>query len=203
MSEESNGLIYFQDGKLVAESGNARVYSMDVEGKEELFLELGEGHTLWAHSMEWEDYVYQLKGRPKGQCLEIGLGLGVASRYILSCPKVDQLTTVEVNEDVIAVQNKANPIDDKWGQITFKDRHTIVNAEGLAYMYSTKKKYDFIFIDCYDRIDEETLPIIADMAFAAKRILRSGGEVVGWLDQYTPEAYLEMFFKIFKENFEI
>jgi spermidine synthase len=196
-------MIYFQDGELLAKSGDAKIYTMEVEGKRELFLEIGEGHTLWAHSMEWEDYVFQLKGRPRGICLEIGLGLGVASRYILSCPKVEHLTTVEVNEDVIKVQQKANPIEDKWGMQAFKERHTIHNADGLAYMYITKKRFDFIFIDCYDRIDEDTMPLIADMAYAAKRILKPGGEVVGWFDKYTPEKMVEPFFNIFKDDFSI
>jgi len=198
-----DGLIYFRDGDLIAESGEARVYRMITNGNEELFLEIGQGHTLWAHSMEWEDYVFQLKGRPHGECLEIGLGLGVASRYILSCPKVENLTTIEVNKDVIEVQAKINPIEDKWGMISFSDRHTIYNAEGLAYMYATKKKYDFVFIDCYDRIDEETLPLIADMAFAAKRLLKEGGEVVGWFDKFTTEDFVTPFFNIFKDDFVI
>lgn len=166
-----------------------------------MFLELGPGHTLWAHTMEWGDYVFQLKGRPHGECLEIGLGLGVASRYILSCPKVDRLTTVEISEDVIKLQEMLNPVDDKWGLISFRDRHTILNSEGLSYMYATNKRYDFIFIDCYDRIDEETLPIIADMAYAARRILKEDGEVVGWLDKYTPEEFMTPFFNIFKDDF--
>lgn len=203
MNDKQGGLIYFQDGEIVAESGEARVYRMYVEGEEELFLEIGPGHNLWAHSMEWEDYVFQLKGRPHGDCLEIGLGLGVASRYILSCPKVEHLTTVEVNKDVIEVQKKISPIEDKWGMISFSDRHTILNAEGLAYMYATKKRYDFVFIDCYDRIDEETLPLIADMAFAAKRLLKDGGEVVGWFDKSTPEELVTPFFNIFRDDFTI
>ena len=201
MGDKQNGIIYFKDGKLIAESGEARIYSMELEGSEELFLELGPGHTLWAHSMEWEDYVYQMKGRPRGNCLEIGLGLGVASKYILSCPNVDSLTTVEVSADVIELQKQINPIDDKWGLVSFGDRHTVVNAEGLAFAYATKSRYDFIFIDCYDRIDEETLPVIADMAFACKRLLKEDGELVGWFDKYTPEEYVNAFFGIFVDNF--
>jgi len=203
MSDEQGSAIYFEDGIIVAESGDARVYRMDIEGSSELFLELGSGHTLWAHTMEWEDYVYQMKGRPQGECLEIGLGLGVASKYILSCPKVEHLTTVEINEDVIKLQDQVNPIDDKWGLISFGDKHTILNSEGLAYTYATKKRYDFIFIDCYDRIDEETLPVIADMAFACRRVLKEDGEVVCWFDKYTPEEFIEPFFRIFKDNFVI
>jgi len=83
------GLLYFRDGELLAQSGEARVYRfMDF-----LHLDIGPGHNLWAIESELEDYVWQINGRPKGDCLEIGLGLGVASKYILSCPKVKTLTT--------------------------------------------------------------------------------------------------------------
>ena len=195
---EGTGTVYFRDGELIAEAGSARVYKMRVEDKEELFLELGEGHTLWAHTMEWSDYAEQIYDKPRGNCLEIGLGLGVASRYILSCPKVSHLTTVEISKDVIDLQQKLNPISDKWGLLEFKDRHTILNAEGLAYAYMTRDRYDFIFIDCYDRIDEETLPVIADIAYACKRILKSDGKMIGWFDPNTPEEFVNAFFQIFE-----
>ena len=180
------GLIYFRDGELVAESGDARVYKMN--GK--LFLERGPGHTLWALEDELEDYIHQLGDWPRGNCLEIGLGLGVASRYLLSFPKVKSLTTVEVDENVIKAQKKANPIDD--------DRHLILNANGLYYAYETKKMYDFIFLDFYDVIDEETLPIIADMVVACDRILKRGGKMIGWLDKHTNGEHAAIFMSLFE-----
>jgi SAM-dependent methyltransferase len=187
MSEEDKtGLIYFEDGNLIAESGSARIYSMN----NELFLELGVGHNLWALESELPDYIWQLKDYPKGSCLEIGLGLGVASRYILTFPRVEELTTVEKNENVIEVQKEANPIDD--------DRHLVLNADGLVYAYETRRKYDFIFIDCYSHIDEDTLPLIADMAYACRRILKDDGKVIGWWDEATPEDFVDTFFSLFK-----
>ena len=39
-----SGLIYFKDGKLIAQSGEVKVYKMN----DELFLEKGTGHNLWA-----------------------------------------------------------------------------------------------------------------------------------------------------------
>jgi len=192
MSSEEKGLIYFQDGELIAEVGSARVYKMN----DEMFLEIGDGHTLWALESELEDYIYQLGSKPRGDCLEIGLGLGVASKYILSFPKVKSLTTIEKNEDVIAVQKAVNPVADKWG--TFKpDDHLILNCDGLSYTFMTKRKFDFIFLDFYDRIDEETLSEIKDMARACSRLLKKGGDMVGWLDNYTPEEYVIEFNKIF------
>jgi len=182
----SEGLIYFKDGELVAESGDARVYKMH----DQLFLEKGPGHNLWALESELEDYIQQLGSWPQGDCLEIGLGLGVASRYLLSFPKVKTLTTVEIDEDVIAVQKIANPIDDK--------RHIILNAHGLYFTYQTKRVYDFIFLDFYSHIDEDTLPEIADMVEACRRTLKDGGRLVGWLDPYTPGDFAKVFLELFE-----
>jgi len=180
-----DSLLYFRDGDLIAESGKVRVYRfMDL-----LHLELGPGHNLWAIESELEDYIWQINDRPYGDCLEIGLGLGVASRYILSCPKVKSLTTVEINQDVINVQKQANPIVD--------NRHLILNADGLLYMYETDRLFDFVFIDCYDVIDEDSLPMIADYAVAADKVLKEGGEMMAWWDKETPEQFVEPFFDLF------
>jgi len=164
---------------------------------DELFLEIGSGHNLWALESELADYVEQLQDRPRGHCLEIGLGLGVASKYILSFPKVDSLTTVEINKDVIAVQQQANPVVDKWGYYS-TDHHVVLNCDGLEFMYVTKNTYDFIFIDCYSEISEDTLPIIQDMVQAGKNILKPGGTIMGWFDPYTPDDFVDRFYNLFK-----
>jgi len=190
----TEGLIYFKDGELVAKSGEAKVYRLN----NELYLEIGPGHTLWAMESELPDYVWQLNDRPNGACLEIGLGLGVASRYILSCPRVRSLTTVEINKDVIKVYEQISKLFKENKFIDNLDkRHTILNADGLIYMYQTRQRFDFIFIDCYDRIDEDTMPIIYDMALAAKRILAKDGVVIGWLDKHTPEEFVKKFYNAF------
>lgn len=191
---EDLGLIYFQDGELVAESGEAKVYKMNGE----LFLEIGPGHTLWALESEFHDYVEQLGDFPKGRCLEIGLGLGVASRYILSFPKVKHLTTLEKNEDVIKAHGLIKESDRKYDLGYNSEKHLILNADGLEYLYITNKRYDFIFIDCYDRIDEETLPFIADIVHACQRVIKPGGKIIGWLDKHTPEADARKFERFFR-----
>lgn len=180
------GLLYFRDGDLIAQSGDVRAYKfMDL-----LHLELGPGHNLWAIENEIEDYIWQISDKPRGNCLEIGLGLGVASRYILSCPKVESLTTVEINKDVIIVQKQVNHIIDK--------KHLILNADGLLYMYATNSKFDFIFVDCYDLIDEETLPMIADYTQACKKVLKKNGVVIGWFDKATPEEFVSEFYSMWE-----
>lgn len=192
---DSKGLVYFEDGKVVAESGDAKVYKMS----DDLFLEIGPGHNLWALESEFEDYVWQLGDFPSGQCLEIGLGLGVASRYILTFPKVEHLTTIEVNKDVIDVHSKIKDTDRKKSLNYAPSKHRILKADGIEYAYQTKQRYDFIFIDCYDVIDEDTLPFIADTAMACSKILKSDGKIIGWLDKYTPENFIEIFNHIFQQ----
>lgn len=192
---DNKSVLYFRDGDLVAEHGNAKVYKMN----NELFLEIGPGHTLWASESEIHDYMQQLQDYPKGNCLEIGLGLGVVSRYLLTFPLVKHLTTVEINPDVIAVHSKIKDEDRNVDIEYNSSKHLILNSGGIEYAYQTKKMYDFIFIDCYDRIDEDTIPVIADMATACGRLLTRNGKMMGWLDKYTPEPFYSMFQKIFDQ----
>lgn len=190
----SEDLIYFRDGELVAQSGEARVYKMSGY----LFLEIGKGHTLWALETELKDYMDQLSDLPQGDCLEIGLGLGVASRYILTFPKVKSLTTVEINKDVIEA-HYAIEESDRGHTLDYRaEDHTILNANGIEYSYITKKKFDFIFIDCYDRIDEDTLPLIADVVLACRHTLKPNGRMLGWVDEGTSAEHFDVFQHIFE-----
>ena len=193
-------LLYFEDGDVVAESGDVKVYQFN----NELFLEIGPGHTLWALESEVDDYINQLWDYPKGRCLEIGLGLGVASRCILTNPKVKNLTTVELRQDVINTHEMIKPILDdgsrhnKWLTYVPK-KHRIVNCNGLDYLLQTERTYDFIFIDFYACIDEESLAEIYDMVQAAKRILNKDGSILCWLDKHTPKEFIEPFYSLFGE----
>ena len=188
--------LYFVDGKLIAQHGKARVYEMD----DQLFLEIGKGHDLWALESEYYVYMEQLKDKPKGNCLEIGLGLGVASRCILTFPEVTHLTTVEKSKDVIAVHDQLIPYMDrkldKWLPYD-STRHTIVHKAGLPYLFECTDTYDFIFMDFYKLIDEDSLPMIRDMVLASKRVLNAGGKIWGWLDPFTPAEFYEEFMEIF------
>jgi predicted methyltransferase len=179
-------MIYFEDGKLVAKSGKVRVYKY--EGN--LYLEVGPGHNLWADSLEIEEYKEQLGNTPRGDCLETGLGLGIVSKYILSCPNVTSLTTIEINKDVVEVQKKVNPINDK--------RHKIIIGDGVEYILNTSSKYDFIFIDSYTLIDEDTLVDIKAYVSTSKQILNKGGVIQAWWDIYTPDEFEGKFFELFK-----
>ena len=192
--------IYYIDGKIVERSGDVVVYEMD----NEFYLEIGPGHTLWTISSELSDYMEQLADKPLGNVLEIGLGLGIASRYILSCEKVKSLTTIEINKDIIKVYNKIkNIVDDKVSEkvlLTSDKKHRIINHDGLRYITHTQKKYDFIFIDNYTLIDEETLPEIEELVYEGKKLLNKGGKIMGWFDKFTPEKHVDWFNEVFEYN---
>lgn len=179
-------MIYFIDGTLIAEQGEVRIY--DMEGLK--YLEIGPGHNLWMVESEIKELSDQIGNSPNGKCLEIGLGLGIASKYILSFDKVESLTTVEINPDVITVQAQVNEINDS--------RHRIINMNGLDFILQTEEKYDFIFFDHYSIIDEETLEMLDTYKKAAKAILANGGTMLGWFDPFTPEESANIFFDIFK-----
>lgn len=186
--------IYFKEGSVVAESGLVKVYSYS----EDLFLEVGPAHTLWALGSELYDYMDQLHDHPTGSVLEIGLGMGVASRYILTLPRVRSLTTVEQNKDVINVYGQLLKKDTSFTKNFGYKEHLILNAEGLSYLYATKRKYDFVFLDFYRAIDEDTLPDIEDMVLGARRVLAPGGRIMGWFDKYTPDEHTNKFYSLFE-----
>ncbi|MHA2010555.1 MAG: spermine/spermidine synthase domain-containing protein [Promethearchaeota archaeon] len=189
MGEERlmKSVLYFTGGKIIAQSGDIKVYRFG----DALYLEHGPGHSLWTDSDEIKELEEQIGQKPKGDCLEIGLGLGVASKIILDKPSVNSLITVEIDPDVIEVYKQLHP--------TIPKTHEIVNESGLNYLVSTDDAFDFIFLDFYDIIDEDTLPIIKDYVEVGKSKLKEGGEIVGWFDPYTAEEFVNEFFELFGE----
>jgi len=178
------GPIYSRDGKLVMRSGEVRVYDLD----NELFMELGR-QNLIAADKDLSDYIWQLADKPFGNCLIISLGLGIASKYLLSFNNVKSVTVIEEYEEIIEVQAKINPIND--------DRFRVINDSALTYLYKTDETYDFIFLDYHTVINEWTFPIIADITTACKKVLVYNGILLGWLDGNTPEIFIDSFFDLF------
>jgi 16S rRNA G966 N2-methylase RsmD len=181
-------MIYFEEGKIVAESGDIKVYKMG----DEFFLEKGPGHNLWIDTYENKDLKKQIGDKPFGNCLELGLGLGMVSAYILSFSAVENLTTVEIDADVINVYKQLNPIVD--------DRHKIINSDAVRYLDNVKEMFDFIFMDHYSIIDEDTIDMIEYSYNMAKRCISKEGSIVMWFDDYTPDEFAEKFFNLIDNN---
>lgn len=179
------GTVYFRDGKLISQEGETKVYKMN----NALYMETGRGNLISTDN-DMREYIWQLAKRPYGDVLILGLGLGLASKYILSLPTVNSLTVIEPNLDVITCQSVVNPIDD--------ERFNVVNVDLLTYLYETPHMYNFIFIDCYNVIDEDSLPFIADLVAASRKPLKPMGTLLGWLDEGTPEIFINAFYNLFR-----
>lgn len=179
--------IYFTHGKLVAEEGDTRVYKFG----DEYYLEKGPGHTLLAISDEIKEYRNQMEGIPYGDCLEIGLGLGVASNLILSHDNVKSLTTVEISPSVINLYRRMH--------LFINPNHSLVCADGLEYLLRCTHRFDFIFFDFYGTIDEDTIEKLSIMMRVIKKykVLKKGGIAIGWIDPYTEDFMLQEFLKLF------
>jgi spermidine synthase len=163
-------LIYFRDGKLLAEYGKAKIYELESK----LYLEIGPGHNLWAHEDEYGWYKKRVYPHARGDVLEIGLGLGVCSRLILSNPNVVSLTTVEINSDVIEVTKEVIDCESK--------KWSIINEDGKKFLERTTNKYDLIFVDTYIRWDEDAEEYIKEIFPLAKEHLIEGGRFLYWFD---------------------
>ena len=93
-------------------------------------------------------------GSATGVKLGVGLGLGIASRCILTYPSVDTLTTIELrknviksHEDIVQLLDKKS---EKWAPYDSK-RHIIKNYDGFMYMLKTTNKTNYKIIE--DRKD--------------------------------------------------
>jgi len=165
---------------LEVEQGDVKIYRS--EGEQYLFID----QTLYASSTERPWYVTNVYPRAKGKCLEIGLGLGVASKVILANKAVTHLLTVEKNEDVISA----------FGRPLFK--HNILNAdikEWLESFPALEPMYDFIFVDHYT-FEEEEIEVLDALAEALKYLLKPGGQMVFWIDANAPEEDQEKIRKL-------
>lgn len=178
---------YFTNGKLVAEEGDIRVYKFE----DEYYLEKGPGHTLLAISDEIKEYRDQIEGVPCGDCLEVGLGLGVASNLILSHDDVKSLTTIEKDPSVINIYRKMH--------LFINPDHSLICADGLEYLLQCGFRFDFIFFDFYGTIDEDTIEELGSMLHVVKKrkVLKKGGIALGWIDPYTEDFMLREFLKLF------
>ena len=183
-----DNLIYFRDGRMVAESGNIKAYSMD----NQLFVEKGPGHTLLCSDLDKEQYIWLINDRPFGNCLVIGVGTGYVAKYLLTLRKVKHVVVVEENQDLITVQSKINSFN--------SNRIKVVKTEILPYLYKSSSRFDYIFIDCYNAVNEDTLPVIADIANGARRLLSDRGIMTGWLDRDTEEVFVKPFYEIMGLN---
>ena len=162
-----------RNGRLDYSEEDVRIYV--VEGHEYLFV----GQTLFASTTERSWYIKNVMPHAKGRCLEIGLGLGVASKTILAKKEVSHLLTIEKNERVIAAFGRPLP------------RHNILVADiykWISDILVLKPSYDFIFVDHHaDMEEEDTYVEMYVLVEQLKELLTEEGKLVVWLDENAPD----------------
>ncbi len=170
-----------RNGLLEWEQGDVKIFSMD--GDNFLFVD----QVLYASTSERAWYIKHVFPHAKGKCLEIGLGLGVASRVILSNPAVTTLLTIEANSDVISV----------FGD-TFRHHmllHMTVN-QWVETSAHAGPVYDFIFVDHHAEMDDESFPEMEELVKNLKLNLKKSGKLVVWIDEHAAEEDKESYRKL-------
>jgi spermidine synthase len=171
-----------RNGQLAYNAGDVRIYN--VESQDYLFV----GQTLYASTTERPWYIHNIMNHARGHCLEIGLGLGCASKVILANKKVDHLLTIESNEHVIASFGKPLP------------RHNILWADANEWVRSIPEKfpmYDLIFVDHFTMSDdEEQILGLVSLGQELVDLLKSGGRMIFWVDENAPEEDQEIIRKL-------
>ena len=118
--------IYFKDGNIVSKHGEATVYEMS----DELFLEVGPGHNLWALESVKFKLIFDTKKR-------ISKGRVTLASVELANEKVKFFTTDDVPEgyDCIVVVDAL-----AWQYASDKDKKRIISHELNHVVFNEKGK---------------------------------------------------------------
>ncbi len=160
-----------QNATLEFEQENVRIY--DMEKEKYLFV----GQIMYASTTERSWYIKNVYPHARGKCLELGLGLGVASKVMLANEKVTHLLTIEDNENVIGA----------FGKPLLK--HNILHWDAVEWVSSfpvLEPMYDFIFVDHYT-FEEEEMEALQFLGDGLKYLLKPKGQMVFWIDENAPE----------------
>ncbi len=172
---------WFKNGLLEFEQGAIKIFSVD--GDNFLFID----QVLYASTSERIWYIKHVLPHTKGKCLEIGLGLGVASKVILSDSQVTTLLTIEANSDIISA----------FGD-TLR-HHIILNMDVNSWVETAAHAgpiYDLIFVDHYAEMDEEFLPEMQDLVAKLKLNLKQDGKLIVWIDENADEENKKAYRKL-------
>jgi len=164
-----------RNGRLDFQRGDVRIYNVD--GEDYLFID----QTIYASTKELPWYARNLYPYVKGSVLEVGLGLGCASRLICSAPKVKHLLTIEKNEDVI------------YAFGTSLRHHHILHGDINEWSKDLPNVpiFDLIFVDHYTMGDEEVYPELETLSGRLQPLVKDGGRMVFWIDTNAPEEEQE------------
>lgn len=86
------------------------------------------------------------------QIIVLGGGEGGALREILKYPSVEELLMVDIDREVVSLSEKYLPA---WNGGAFKDPRTeLLFMDARKYMENNKKRWDVIFIDITEPLDD-------------------------------------------------
>ena len=172
---------WHRNGLLEYEQGEVKIFSMS--GHNYLFID----QILYASTSERAWYIRNVFPHARGKCLEIGLGLGAASRVILANTDVTTLLTIESNSDVISAFGA--PLR----------HHMILNKDVNEWVDSlvwAGPVYDLIFVDHFAEMDDEFYPEIKGLVDKLKLNLKPNGKLVVWVDENAAEEDKEAYRKL-------
>lgn len=138
---------------------------------------------LWTVDIEKEWYEKYLFPYVRGNVLEFGLGLGIASNGILE--RCTHLTTVELNQDVIDLYVH------RHGR---KFNHYILCADEFAAIKNRLLPciYDLVFIDTWTDVDRAVVSKVNRLTTALKEAgcLRKNCTIISWYGDFI-DIYLK------------
>ena len=111
-------------------------------------------------SSEMDEYIYHealvhpamiLHPRPQ-KILIIGGGEGAVIREILKCPSVDNVTMVDLDQEVVDLCRKYLPV---WHRGHFDDeRVELLHMDARRYLAETDRRFDLIISDLTEPVDD-------------------------------------------------
>lgn len=120
----------------------------------------------------------------KGRVLNVGLGPGDSTQYLLCRPEVEEVVSVEINPEVVE-RYKA-----QYGE---GERHIILTED--ARTTTAPGPFDYIWVDILDDTTEEHYAALRDFLLQVKALLKPGGWLrVEWQSDVPPEREMRKVF---------
>lgn len=126
---------------------------------------------MWDHPYE-KELQKDVAKRAFGDVLVAGYGFGLLTQYLFDNKRVISVTTIEKYQEVIDTMKKISP--PLHGKIIIGDYYDLPE-EG---------KFDCVIGDIWADIDARFLPDYVRFKNKAQKLLKAGGQVLGWGKDY-------------------
>jgi hypothetical protein len=129
-----------------------------------------DGHVIMSDTPDEIRDIIRIIRMAKGNCLIVGLGLGVVARAFLNKPEVSKVTIAELSEDVIILTG--NDLKKEYG-----DRVEIIQADIMKWRAPKNVFYDVVWFDIWDNISCDN---IEQMNKLKNRFHSRSGQIGCW-----------------------